>query len=31
MKVKDIIQILEELAPQSYSEDFDNTGLLDRK
>ena len=28
MKVKDVIQILEELAPQSYSEDFDNTGLL---
>ena len=28
MKVKDVIQILESLAPQSYSEDFDNTGLL---
>ncbi len=28
MKVKDVIHILEELAPQSYSEDFDNTGLL---
>ncbi len=28
MKVKDVIYILEELAPQSYSEDFDNTGLL---
>lgn len=28
MKVKDVIQILEELAPQSYAEDFDNTGLL---
>ena len=28
MKVKDIILLLEELAPLSYSEDFDNTGLL---
>jgi len=28
MKVKDVIQVLEELAPQSYAEDFDNTGLL---
>lgn len=28
MKVKDVIQLLEELAPQSYAEDFDNTGLL---
>ena len=28
MKVKDIIQVLEELAPLAYSEDFDNTGLL---
>jgi len=28
MKVKDVIHILEELAPLSYSEDFDNTGLL---
>ncbi|MCH9659693.1 MAG: Nif3-like dinuclear metal center hexameric protein, partial [Bacteroidetes bacterium] len=28
MKVKDIIGILEELAPRSYAEDFDNTGLL---
>ncbi|GAB5400622.1 MAG: Nif3-like dinuclear metal center hexameric protein [Aureisphaera sp.] len=28
MKVKDVIQLLEELAPLAYSEDFDNTGLL---
>jgi dinuclear metal center YbgI/SA1388 family protein len=28
MKVKDVMQILEELAPLSYTEDFDNTGLL---
>ena len=28
MKVKDIITLLEELAPLAYSEDFDNTGLL---
>ena len=28
MQVKDVIQILEEIAPLSYSEDFDNTGLL---
>ena len=28
MKVNDIIHILEELAPLSYAEDFDNTGLL---
>ena len=28
MKVNDVIHILEELAPLSYSEDFDNTGLL---
>jgi len=28
MKIKDIISILEELSPLSYSEDFDNTGLL---
>lgn len=28
MKVKDVIHILEELAPQSYAESFDNTGLL---
>lgn len=28
MKVKDIFPILEELAPLSYAEDFDNVGLL---
>ena len=28
MKVKDVIQSLEELAPQAYAEGFDNTGLL---
>jgi dinuclear metal center YbgI/SA1388 family protein len=28
MKVKEVISLLEELAPLSYSEDFDNTGLL---
>lgn len=28
MQVKDVMQILEEIAPLSYSEDFDNTGLL---
>ncbi len=28
MKIKDVIQILEELSPLSYSESFDNTGLL---
>ncbi len=28
MKVKDVIHLLEELAPLAYSEDFDNTGLL---
>lgn len=28
MKVKNIIPILEELAPLSYAEDFDNVGLL---
>lgn len=28
MKVKDVIQLLDEFAPLSYSEDFDNTGLL---
>ena len=28
MKVKDVAQILEELAPSAYAEDFDNTGLL---
>ena len=28
MKIKDVIFLLDELAPLSYSEDFDNTGLL---
>ena len=28
MKIKEIISILDELAPLSYSENFDNTGLL---
>jgi dinuclear metal center YbgI/SA1388 family protein len=28
MKVKDVMAALEEIAPLSYSEDFDNTGLL---
>ncbi|MBL4662859.1 MAG: Nif3-like dinuclear metal center hexameric protein [Flavobacteriaceae bacterium] len=28
MKIKDVIQSLEELAPQAYAENFDNTGLL---
>ncbi len=28
MKIKEVITILEELAPLSYSEEFDNTGLL---
>ncbi len=28
MKVKEVIALLEELAPLAYSEDFDNTGLL---
>ena len=28
MKIKDVIAQLEELSPLSYSEDFDNTGLL---
>lgn len=28
MKIKDVISLLEELAPLSYTEDFDNTGLL---
>ena len=28
MKVKEVMTLLEELAPLSYSEDFDNTGLL---
>ena len=28
MKVKDVMLLLEEIAPLAYSEDFDNTGLL---
>ena len=28
MKVKDVAEILEELAPLEYAEDFDNVGLL---
>ena len=28
MKVSDVIQAMNEIAPLSYSEDFDNTGLL---
>jgi len=28
MKITEVIQLLEELAPLCYSEDFDNTGLL---
>ena len=28
MKVIEVIEALEEIAPLSYSEDFDNTGLL---
>jgi dinuclear metal center YbgI/SA1388 family protein len=28
MKIKDVVAMLEELAPLAYSEDFDNTGLL---
>ena len=28
MKIKQVIDLLEDLAPLSYSEDFDNTGLL---
>jgi len=28
MKVKDIIEVLEEMAPLAYAEDFDNVGLL---
>lgn len=28
MKIKDIISILEEMAPLAYAEDFDNVGLL---
>ncbi|MBZ0328121.1 MAG: Nif3-like dinuclear metal center hexameric protein [Altibacter sp.] len=28
MQVKDVVQLLEEIAPLAYAEDFDNTGLL---
>jgi len=28
MKVRDVITVLEEIAPLAYAEDFDNTGLL---
>lgn len=28
MKIKDVIDILEEMAPLAYAEDFDNVGLL---
>ena len=28
MKVKDVAEILQELAPLEYAEDFDNVGLL---
>ena len=28
MKIKDIITVLEEMAPLAYAEDFDNVGLL---
>jgi putative NIF3 family GTP cyclohydrolase 1 type 2 len=28
MKINQIIQILEEWAPTTYAEDFDNVGLL---
>lgn len=28
MKVQEVIQILESIAPRDYAEDFDNTGLL---
>ena len=28
MKIKEVIDILEELAPLSYTEKFDNTGLI---
>ncbi len=28
MKIKEVIHLLEDLAPLTYSEDFDNTGLL---
>ena len=28
MKIKEIITVLEEMAPLAYAEDFDNVGLL---
>ena len=28
MKIKDIIEVLEQMAPLAYAEDFDNVGLL---
>ncbi len=28
MKIKEILSILEEMAPLAYAEDFDNVGLL---
>ena len=28
MKIKEIISVLEEMAPLAYAEDFDNVGLL---
>ncbi|MBC7438851.1 MAG: Nif3-like dinuclear metal center hexameric protein, partial [Flavobacterium sp.] len=28
MKIKEILSLLEEIAPLSYAEDFDNVGLL---
>ena len=28
MKIKQILSILEEMAPLAYAEDFDNVGLL---
>lgn len=28
MKIQDVIQYLETLAPLTYAEDFDNVGLL---
>ena len=28
MKIQDIINVLEEMAPTAYAEDFDNVGLL---
>ena len=28
MKIKDIMAVLEQMAPLAYAEDFDNVGLL---